>query len=261
MSRAIIAILGLVAGIATIAAEEIPIVGTGAGMDLLEAVVGEYVKANPKAGLTVPPSIGSGGGITAVGKDKALLGRISRPLKDSEKAMGLNYVEFAKMPIVFFANPSAGVRSLTQDQLINVFEGKIENWKAVGGADLPILLVKRNKGDSSLDVLQASMKGFSGENFSTDATTQFTDQKTLAYVTGNKGAIAFGSYADAAKAAVTVISVNGVAPLDKDYPYLGMLALIYKDANLKGDVKGFVDFVVSAKAKPVISKAYGIPVK
>jgi phosphate transport system substrate-binding protein len=260
MIRKSIALFIFVAGISTIAAEDIPIVGTGAGMDLLEAVVAEYAKANPKAGLTVPPSIGSGGGITAVGKDKALLGRISRPLKDSEKAMGLSYLEFAKMPIVFFTHPSAAVKSLSPDQLIDIYEGKIENWKAVGGADLQILLVKRNKGDSSLDVLQANMKGFSGENFSTDATTQFTDQKALAYVTSKSGAIAFGSYADAAKSAVTTISVNGIAPLDKGYPFLGSLALIYKDANLTGYVKGFVDFVGSAKAKPVISKAYGIPV-
>jgi phosphate transport system substrate-binding protein len=261
MRKLIIAVSLIVAGIAFAGAQEIPIVGTGAGMDLLEAVVADYIKANPKAGLSVPPSIGSGGGITAVGKDTAQLGRISRPLKDSEKAMGLSYIEFAKMPIVFYANPSAGVKSLTQAQLIAVFEGKIDNWKAVGGADLPILLVKRNKGDSSLDVLQASMKGFSGENISTDATTQFTDQKALAYVIANKGALAFGSYADAAKSAVTTISVDGIGPLDKGYPFLGLLALIYKEANYKGHVKGFVEYVVSAKARPIISAAYGIPVK
>jgi phosphate transport system substrate-binding protein len=261
MRKLMTLIFTLIAGLSAAAGQEIPIVGTGAGMDLLEAVVAEYQKANPKAGLTVPPSIGSGGGITIVSKDKALLGRISRPLKAAEKELGLSYVEFAKMPIVFYAHPSAGVKSLTQAQILDVFEGKIENWKAVGGADLPILLVKRPKGDSSLDVLQASMKGFSGEHISADATTQFTDQKAIAYVTANKGALAFGSLADAAKVAVTVISVDGIAPLDKGYPFLGLLALIYKDANLKGDVKGFVDFVVSAKARPVIVKAFGIPSK
>lgn len=259
MKRVIAVLLILVAALAF--AEEIPIVGTGAGMDLLEAVTAEYLKAHPDAGLTVPPSIGSGGGITVVGKDKALLGRVSRPLKAAEKETGLSYLEFAKMPIVFYAHPSAGVKTLTQAQIIDVFSGKVENWKAVGGANLPILLVKRPKGDSSLDVLTANLKGFSGEQISADASTQFTDQKALAYVTANKGAIAFGSLADAAKAATTVISVDGVGPLDKGYPFLGSLALIYKDANLKGDVKGFVEFVVSPSARPVIIKAYGIPVK
>jgi phosphate transport system substrate-binding protein len=261
MTRKIIVLFLLVTCISAASAEEIPIVGTGAGMDLLKALVADFQKADPGAMLSVPPSIGSGGGITAVGKDKALLGRISRPLKDSEKAMGLVYLEVAKMPIAFFVNPSAQVKTLSPEQLIDIFEGKIENWRAVGGADLPILLVKRPKGDSSLDVLQASMKGFSGENFSTDATTQFTDQKALAYVAGTKGAIAFGSYADCAKAAVTSISVGGLAPLAKGYPYLGVLALIYKDANLKGSVKGFIDYVGSAKARSVITKAFGIPLK
>jgi phosphate transport system substrate-binding protein len=259
MMKRLIMVLATSVCLSVVLAEDIPIVGTGAGMGLMEAVVAEYLKANPQAGLTVPPSIGSGGGITAVGKDKAILGRVSRPLKDSEKEMGLSYLEFAKLPIVFYSHPSSGAKSLSQAQLIDIFEGKIDNWKAVGGADLPILLVRRNKGDSSLDVLQASMKGFAGENISTDATTQFTDQKALAYVTSKPGAIAFGTYADTAKSDVTTIAVDRVGPLDKGYPFLGSLALIYKDANLKGHIKGFVDFVSSAKAKTAISKAYGIP--
>jgi phosphate transport system substrate-binding protein len=251
--------LALLSAIIALGAEEIPIVGTGAGMDLLEAIVSEYLKTDPAAGLTVPASVGSSGGITLVSKDKALLGRVSRPLKASEKEAGLVWLEIAKMPIVFYANPSSGVKSLTSKQLIDIFEGKIDNWKLVGGADLPIQLVKRNKGDSSLDVLQASLKGFSGENFSTDATTQFTDQKALAYVQATKGSIAFGSLADAAKVAVDVISIDGIGPLDKDYPCLGLLALLYKEVNLKGAVKKFVDFAVSPKAKTIIIKAYGIP--
>ena len=261
MKKYAVILAALTAIIPSLGAEDIPIVGTGAGMDLLEAIVVDFSKTNPGTSFTVPASIGSGGGITLVGKDKALIGRISRPLKESEKELDLSYVEIAKMPIVFYANSSAGVKSLTQAQIIDIFEGKITSWKDAGGADLPILLVKRNKGDSSLDVLQANMKGFSGENISADATTQFTDQKALAYVTENKGAIAFGSLADAAKAPVTVISVGGIAPLSKGYPYLGVLALIYKAKNLKGDLKKFVDFAASAKANPVISKANGIPIK
>jgi hypothetical protein len=55
MSRKIVSVLVLIAGISAIAAQELPIVGTGAG-------------------------------ITAVSKDKALLGRISRPVKESDEA-------------------------------------------------------------------------------------------------------------------------------------------------------------------------------
>lgn len=259
MKRLLVTLLLLVSAVSF--ALEIPIVGTGAGMDLLEAVTAEYLKLHPQAGLTVPPSIGSGGGITVVGKDKALLGRVSRPLKPAEKETGLSYLEFAKMPIVFYAHPSANVKSLSQAQILDVFSGKVENWKEVGGADVPILVVKRPKGDSSLDVLTANLKGFSGEQIAADASTQFTDQKALAYVVANKGAVAFGALADAAKVSATVISVDGVGPLDKGYPFLGSLALIYKQENLKGDVKGFVEFVVSPAARPIIAKAYGIPVK
>lgn len=252
------AVLAFLVVATVVSAEPLSIVGTGAGMDLLEQVAKEYMAQKPGAEIVVPASIGSGGGITAVAKDKSVMARISRPLKESESQDGLVYVEIAKMPIVFFTNPSANVKSLTKDQILKIFSGEVDNWKKAGGADLPILLVKRPKDDSSLGVLTASLKGFSGENISTDAKTQFTDQKALQYVVATKGSIAFGSCADAANNAVTTVAVEGVPPKDAKYPFLGILALIYKEKNLTPEAKDFLAFVKSTKARKAIANGYGL---
>jgi phosphate transport system substrate-binding protein len=85
-------------------AEEITIVGTGSGTAILKAIGEAFSQENPGITITVPKSIGSGGGIKAIGRDEYLLGRVARGIKEKEKPYGLTYVSYAKMPIVFFVN-------------------------------------------------------------------------------------------------------------------------------------------------------------
>lgn len=94
-------------------AEVITIVGTGSGSTILKATGAAFSQANPGNSVEVPKSIGSGGGVKAVGSDKAAIGRVARGIKDKEKHYGLTYLPFAKMPIVFMVNKSVGVKSLS----------------------------------------------------------------------------------------------------------------------------------------------------
>ena len=66
-------------------AGDLSVVGTGDGIDLLRALGAAYTADHPDTNVIVPPSIGSGGGIAAVGSGKEVLGRIARPLSDGEK--------------------------------------------------------------------------------------------------------------------------------------------------------------------------------
>ena len=115
---------------------DLRIVGTGDGMEQLRALGSAYTADNPDTLVIVPPSIGSGGGIAAVGANKELLGRIARPLSEKEKELGLNEVPIFKLPTAIYVHKSAGITGLTYDQLADIFAGKIVNWKVVGGADL-----------------------------------------------------------------------------------------------------------------------------
>src|SRR5882757_1082180 len=67
------------------------IVGTGDGIDLLRAVGTSFMEQDKTIRIDVPPSIGSGGGIAAVGSGKAVLGRVARQLSDAEVASGIVY--------------------------------------------------------------------------------------------------------------------------------------------------------------------------
>jgi phosphate transport system substrate-binding protein len=125
-------------------AADLKIVGSGDGMEMLQAVATEYAAANPGKTVTVPPSIGTGGGITAVGTDKEIMGRIARALTEAEKAQGLVATPLVRVPVGVFVHPSTGVTQLTSAQTVDIFLGKIRNWSEVGGHDQAVRIVRRD---------------------------------------------------------------------------------------------------------------------
>lgn len=91
-------------------AENITIVGTGSGSSILQSIGDVFCRNNLGVSIIVPKSIGSGGGIKAVGTDQSVMGRVARNIKDSEQPYGLTYFPYSKNPIVFFLNKAAGIK-------------------------------------------------------------------------------------------------------------------------------------------------------
>src|ERR671938_1774198 len=95
---------------------ELAVVGTGDGIEVLKALSGAFNKMESAVEVTIPPSIGSGGGIAAVGAGKAALGRFARTLTEAEIARGLVYTPVARLPSAVFVHPGVGVTGLTAGQ-------------------------------------------------------------------------------------------------------------------------------------------------
>ena len=121
------------------ASEELTIVGTGSGTSILKAIGKAFTKQNPEVSVIVPKSIGSSGGIKAVGNDKYILGRVARDIKDKEKRYGLKHVPFAKMPIVIYVNNSVPISDITPGQVCRIFS------QDVTGRDLSSTFPIRNQ--------------------------------------------------------------------------------------------------------------------
>jgi len=258
-------ILGLAVALAlpvaggAIAAEKIDIVGTGDGMNVLRSLGTAFSETDPAVSISVPESIGSGGGIKAVGKDKFKLGRVARPIKDKEKHYGLEYKPFAKVPVAFYVNQSVSVKDLSAEQVVGIFSGEITNWKQVGGKDAPIRVVRREDGDSSLGVLTKTFPGFENLVMTTHAKTAVSTQESFESVEGKAGTIGFGPYSEAIAANVKILSIDGVAPTDPAYPSATTLALIYKPDVNTGDVAKFLSFTQSAAGRTIIERANAVP--
>jgi phosphate transport system substrate-binding protein len=254
--------LGLFCLCQAIASEELVIVGTGSGMPLLQAVGQAFNKQHPEISVSVPDSIGSGGGIKAVGEDRYKLGRIARNIQEKEKKYGLIQVPLAKTPIVFYVNAGVTIKEITSEQACRIYDGTLRRWEEIGGMGGKIRVIIREIGDSSLLVLNEKLPGFRDIELTPRSKTTYSDQETVLECIKQDGAIAFGCWVDIKDVKdLHVIAVDGMHPDDPSYPYTGILDLAYKQKHYNGALKKFVEFISSDVARKAIVKSGGIPAK
>ncbi len=237
------------------AQEKIIVGGTGACQDLVRALAKAFMAEN-KGTVDVPDSIGSGGGIKAALNDSINIGRVARVLTDAEK-QSLTYKEFALSPVVFGTVSDVGVANLSSADISKIYSGEITNWKQVGGKDLKIYVIGREKEDSSLTEIVKSLNGFENVKFAENVIIALKDQEMIAKIKGKEGTIGFGTLSNFKASNLKLFSIDNVAPTlgnvqSNKYKIYSTFAFVYK--NLTGLSKEFVDFVYSSKGKKIISE-------
>jgi phosphate transport system substrate-binding protein len=239
---------------------ELAVVGTGDGIEVLKALSGAFNKTESAVEVTIPPSIGSGGGIAAVGAGKAPLGRVARTLTEAEIARGLIYTPVARLPSAVFVHPGAGVTGLTAAQLVDIYAGRVTNWKEVGGADVRIRVVRREEADSTFTVLRGSMPGWKDLVITERSKLATSTQEAIETVRLVEGAIGFGPFTKLLEHGTVVLKIDGHHPTDAGYPSGAVLAFIHTEATVTPDAKAFMAFAASDTAKDIIRSFGGLPV-
>ncbi|WP_420888799.1 phosphate ABC transporter substrate-binding protein PstS family protein [Cohnella candidum] len=124
--------------------------GSTALQPLVEQVSTKFMADSKYSGISVTvQGGGSGGGLTQVQGGQADIGNsdifAEEKFKDADadKAKELVDHQVAVVAIAPVANPNVGVDNLTKQQLVDIFSGKVTNWKDVGGADQKIVIVNR----------------------------------------------------------------------------------------------------------------------
>jgi len=233
------------------AAEELNVVGTGDGMEILKALASGFALENPEIKINIPPSVHSLGGIRAVRAGDAVLGRIARSLQGDELGFGLQVIPIFSEPTVFYTHPSANVRSLTVRQLADIFSGTVKNWIEVGGNNLRIRVVRREEADSSLLVLRTTLPGWKDLEITKHSKVAITTQEAFDTVAKFEGAVGFGPYTRELDRRLTVLGLEGLHPGDPLYPSKVTVALIYKDTTVTEAANKFIDFVFTEKAQEI----------
>lgn len=129
-------------------AEVIQNKGSDTLVNLALAWAETYMKDHADVRISVTGG-GSGTGIAAMINGTVDIANASREMKKEEfaaaKANGQNPVEFvvARDAIAIVVHPSNPVNGLTLQQISDIYTGKTTNWKQVGGADDPIVLLSR----------------------------------------------------------------------------------------------------------------------
>ena len=236
------------------------VVGTGDGMELMRAVSAAYTSRHPDRVVVVPPSIGSGGGIAAVGAGNAALARVARPLKSAERETGLVEEPLFRLPTAIYVNRSVTIADLTHQQLAAIYRGDIRNWKAVGGSDLAIKVVRREDTDSSLSVLRQSMPGWATLDLTPRSKIAVTTQDAVETVRAVDGAIGFGPYSRKLAEDLAVLSIDGVHPSQDGYPSAVTVSYVWRRDDLPDHARAFVDFGKTREARDLLTALGAIPV-
>ena len=183
----------------------ISMVGSTSMEKLANALSEAFMEEYPDVTVTAE-FVGSGAGIEAVTNGTADIGNSSRSLKDEEKAAGVVENIVAIDGIAVCVDPANEVADLTKEQLTNIYNGTVTNWKEVGGADEPIIVIGREAGSGTrgafeeLVDLQDACK-YANELDSTGA--------VIAKVASTPGAIGYASL-DALDDSVKALSLEGV---------------------------------------------------
>ena len=168
---------------------------------LSEAFMEEYPDVTVTAEF-----VGSGAGIEAVTNGTADIGNSSRSLKDEEKAAGVVENVVAIDGIAVCVDPANEVADLTKEQLTNIYNGTVTNWKEVGGADEPIIVIGREAGSGTRGAFEELVDLVDGCKYANELDSTGA---VIAKVASTPGAIGYASL-DALDDSVKALSLEGV---------------------------------------------------
>ncbi|VBB06384.1 Hypothetical protein LUCI_1615 [Lucifera butyrica] len=236
--------------------------GSTALQPLAEKAAQQFGQKNPNAKVIVQGG-GSGTGLTQVAQGAVQIG--DSDIFAEEKS-GINAGELVdhKVCVVGFAtvvNKKVTIDNLTHQQLLDIFTGKITNWKEVGGPDLKITIVNRPASSGTRATFKKyALKGAeeaTGIGLQSDASG--TVLKTVAETDGAVSYLALSYVNDSVKA----LKLDGVEPTVANitsgkYP-IWSYEHMYTKGQPTGLTKDFLDYMGSDDVKPLIKQLGYIP--
>lgn len=246
-------------------AENIVIKGSTTVLPVAQVTLEAYMKSNPGSTISLSGG-GSGEGIKALIDGSVNIANSSRQIKKSEielaKTRGIQPVETAVAidAIVPIVNPRNKVKNLTVDQLSQIYQGKIANWKEVGGEDLQIVVISRDSSSGTFEAWAELV--LKGAKVMPRAQLQASNGAIVQVVSKNRYALGYIGFGYVDKS-VKALTVNGVAAsektaLSREYPVSRFLYM-YTNGEPRGETAKFIQFILSPAGQALIKKEGFVP--
>jgi phosphate transport system substrate-binding protein len=211
---------------------------------------------------------GTSYGIGALMVDKCDIAAASREITTNELSLAKDrsiefndYVigSYAVAVVVHAGNP---LSSLSRDQVRDLFTGKVQNWKDVGGPDLPVHLYIR-------DPVSGTYLGF--QELAMDKKEYAQHPKTFASydeivkaVAQDPSGIGYASIEDGQKPGIKAVSIGNAVPtiaaVEKgEYPYARVLRLYTNKAKENPVAMEFIQFIQSKDGQKALTEMGFVP--
>lgn len=246
-------------------AESIVIKGSTTVLPIAQATLEAYMKANPGVNISLSGG-GSGDGIKALIDKSTDIANASREIKDKEvalaKSKGLNPVAtvVAIDAIVPIVHPKNRIKNLTIDQLSQIYQGKITNWKEVGGDDLQIVVISRDSSSGTFEAWGEMV--LHKAKVTPKAQMQASNGAIVQAISKNRYAIGYIGLGYLNKS-VKPLTVNGTqatakTAISKEYPVSRPLYM-YTNGQPEGEVAKFIKFVLSPAGQKLVAETGYVP--
>ena len=239
------------------------ITGSSTVAPLVLEMAKAFEKKHPKVRIDVQTG-GSSRGIADARSALAHIGMTSRALYDTENDLvGHVIARDGICLIVHEANP---VSTLTDRQVVDIFTGRITDWKDVGGRPGRISVVNKAEGRSTLDLFQAHFKL---KNSDIKASVVIGDNaQGVKTVVASEGAIGYVSIGTAEFEAeqgtpIKLLPMSGIVPSDATvkngtFPLTRPLTLVTKTQPV-GLAKAFIGYAQSKDVIALVREQFFVP--
>ena len=232
-----------------------------------------YMQKNPGTVLQVTGG-GSGTGISALINGTTDICAASRTMKAAEKEKlrdrynntGVE-IPVARDGLAVYVNAASPLAEISIPDLKGIFSGKITNWKQLGGPDANIIVYSRENSSGTYVFFKETV--LQGADFTPRAQTMPGTAAVVNAVSKEKFGIGYGGAAYAKGIKILKVKKDAGSPainpekatvLNGTYP-LARPLFFYLRAKQTGDIKSFIDWVLSADGQAIVEKVGYYPVK
>ncbi len=265
-------LLGLVLSAASLPAAAAALrINGSTTVNLPVAEAAEILRAEQKLQITVDTQGGSSGGISMLGDGQVEIGMVSKHVSDADRAKfpkvtfkETHIGEDAVALIVSKDVWDGGVKSLTKTQAKDLYEGKVTNWRQLGGPDRRVAFFNKEPGRGTWEVFTHWLYGDSKKAPPVNFPEVGGNEETRNKVASTRGAISqlSSSWADGKTVfALGLKPDDGGEPIhpvaaniaNRSYP-LSRPLFVLTNGEPTGDAKTFIDFLLSPRGQELVRK-------
>ena len=174
--------------------------GSTALQPLVQAAATQYVKDCPNAGAIITVNGGgSGTGLSQIAAGSVQIGdsdvTAESKLAAADAAKLVDHIVARQGWIVVTNKDVTGVTNLTTQQNIDIWTGKVTNWKDVGGPDMKIVLIFRPASSGTRSTFKKLILGTNVEATGGQTLTEDSNGAVTTAVTKTNGAVSYIGFA------------------------------------------------------------------
>ncbi len=227
------------------------------------AVQGFEAKSGVKVRLE---DVSTGKALKALAEGKLGVAGAGRALTPEEKKAGLLGTTIGYDGVALYVHQSNPVTDLGMRQLKDLFTGKVRSWKELGGKDLAPFLLTEPLASKRATVQFVQESVLDGAPYASGIRELEHKHDQVAEVARNEGGACFASLGlihslpPEVRAKVRMISIDGTEPTAAHvrsgvYPLSRPMLLVTKGLPA-GEVKAFVDYVLSRDGQAVVERYF-----